>query len=195
VKVGAHPGYPDIWGFGRREMVFSTTEIEQFIAYQIGAAMGVATYVGHPIAYVKPHGAVAHLSRIDKDVAGAVVRGIAAVDPTLVLLTFPDGHAIRIAREMGLPTCAEIFADRAYEPDWRLVSRSKPGAVLSDPAAVAERAVRMIRAGAIEAIDGSMVPMDIGSICVHGDSPGALAMSAAVRKRLTEDGIEIKSFV
>jgi UPF0271 protein len=195
VKVGAHPGYPDIWGFGRREMVFSTTEIEQFIAYQIGAAMGVATYVGHPISYVKPHGAVAHLSRIDKDVAGAVVRGIAAVDPTLVLLTFPDGHAIRIARDMGLPTCAEIFADRAYEPDGRLVSRSKSGAVLSDPAAVAERAVRMIRAGAIEAIDGSLVPMDIGSICVHGDSPGALAMSAEVRKRLTEDGIEIKSFV
>lgn len=194
VSVGAHPGYPDLWGFGRREMIFSPSEIEQFVAYQIGAAMGVSAYVRHPITYVKPHGALAHLSRVDAEVAQAVIRGIAAVDRSLVVLTFPDGHAIRIARDMGLPVCAEIFADRAYEPDGRLVSRKKPGAVLSDPNAVAERAVRMIRAGAVEAIDGSSVPMDIGSICVHGDSPGALEMSAAVRERLTESGIEIKPF-
>ena len=195
VAVGAHPGYPDLWGFGRRAMVFSPTEIEQFVAYQVGAAMGVSTYAGHPISYVKPHGALANLSRDDAGVAGAIVRAIAAVDRKLVLLTFPDGHATRIAQEIGLPTCAEIFADRAYEPTGQLVSRNKPGAVLHDPDAIADRVVRMINAGAVEAVDGSLVPMAIGSICVHGDSPGAIRIASVVRQRLTEAGITIKSFV
>ena len=194
VAVGAHPGYPDLWGFGRREMAFSAAEIEQFVAYQVGAALGVSRYSGHPITYVKPHGALANLSQVDATVAGAIVRAIAGVDRDLVLLTFPDGHATRIAREMGLRTCAEIFADRAYLPDGRLVPRSQPGAVLHDPETVAQRVVRMVNAGGVETIDGGLLPMDIGSVCVHGDSPGAIEMAAAVRRALTQAGIAVKSF-
>ena len=194
VAVGAHPGYPDLWGFGRREMSFSTAEIEQFVAYQVGAAMGVSTYAGHPITYVKPHGALANLSQVDANVAGAIVRAMAAVNRDLVLLTYPDGHATRIAKETGLRTCAEIFADRAYTPDGRLVSRKLPGAVLHDAEEVAARVLRMVMAGAVETVDGGMLPMEIGSICVHGDSPGAIQMAAAVRQRLTEAGISIQPF-
>ena len=175
-------------------MAFTVAEIEQFVAYQVGAAMGVSTYAGHPITYVKPHGALANLSQVDANVAGAIVRGMAAVNRDLVLLTYPDGHATRIAKEMGLRTCAEIFADRAYTPDGRLVSRKLPGAVLHDAEEVAARVLRMVMAGAVETIDGGMLPMEIGSICVHGDSPGAIHMATAVRTRLTEAGISIASF-
>ena len=194
VAVGAHPGYPDLWGFGRREMAFSAAEIEHLVAYQVGAAMGVSTYAGHPITYVKPHGALANQSQVDATIAGAIVRAIAAVDRRLVLLTFPDGHATRIAREMGLRTCAEIFADRAYTPTGQLVSRKLPGAVLHDAEEVAARVLRMVQAGAVETVDGTLLPMEIGSICVHGDSPGAIRMAAAVRERLTQSGIAIRPF-
>jgi UPF0271 protein len=194
VSVGAHPGYPDLWGFGRREMACTTSEIEQFVAYQVGAAQGVSTYAGHPISYVKPHGALANLSQVDAAVAGAIVRAIAAVDRKLVLLTYPDGHATRIAKEMGMRTCAEIFADRAYAAAGQLVSRKLPGAVLHDADDVAARVLRMVEAGAVETIDGDMLPMEIGSICVHGDTAGAIQMAAAIRQRLTDAGIAIKSF-
>ncbi len=194
VAVGAHPGYPDLAGFGRRDMAFTPAEIEHFVAYQVGAAKGVSTYAGHPITYVKPHGALANLSQVDAAVAGAIVRAIAAVDRQLVLLTFPDGHAMRIARDMGLRTCAEIFADRAYAPDGRLVSRKLPGAVLHDVRAVADRVLRMVEAGAVEAVDGSLLPMEIGSICVHGDSPGAIEMATAVRQRLEQAGVAVRPF-
>jgi len=194
VAVGAHPSYPDLWGFGRREMAFTPPEIEQFVAYQIGAAHGLSRYAGHPIRYVKPHGALANQSQVDADIAAAIVRAIAAVDRELVLLTFPDGHATRIAREMGLRTCAEIFADRAYTAEGQLVSRKLPGAVLHDAQQVADRVVRMVNAGAVETIAGTMLPMEISSICVHGDSPGAIEMAAAVRRRLVEAGVEVKAF-
>jgi 5-oxoprolinase (ATP-hydrolysing) subunit A len=194
VAVGAHPGYPDLAGFGRRDIAFSAQEIEEFVAYQIGAAQGVSTYAGHPITYVKPHGALANLSQVDAAVAGAIVRAMAAVDRELVLLTFPDGHATRIAKEMGLRTCAEIFADRAYTPEGRLVSRKLPGAVLHDAQEAAARVLRMVRAGGVETIEGKILPMEIGSICVHGDSPGAIEMAATVRRTLVEAGIDVKPF-
>lgn len=194
VAVGAHPGYPDLWGFGRRELPCSPAEIEQFVAYQVGAAMGVAALVGHPITYVKPHGALGNLSQVDAAVAGAIVRAIAAVDRDLVLLTYPDGHATRIAKELGLRTCAEIFADRAYTADGRLVSRKLPGAVLRDPEEVAARVLRMVEAGGVETVEGALLTMEIGSICVHGDSPGAIQMASAIRTRLAEAGIAIEAF-
>lgn len=194
VSVGAHPGYPDLWGFGRRAMAFTPQEIEQFVAYQVGAALGVSTYAGHPVTYVKPHGALANLSQVDAVVAGAIVRAIAAVDRKLVLLTYPDGHATRIAQEMGLKTCAEIFADRAYTATGQLVARKQPGAVLHDAEEVAARVLRMVQSGAVETIEGTQLPMEIGSICVHGDSPGAIQMAAAIRQRLTGAGIAIRPF-
>lgn len=194
VAVGAHPGYPDLWGFGRRELPSSEAEIEQFVAYQVGAAMGVAELAGHPITYVKPHGALGNLSQVNAGVAGAIVRAIAAVDRTLVLLTYPDGHATRIAKELGMRTCAEIFADRAYTADGRLVSRKLPGAVLHEPEEVAARVLRMVEAGGVETVEGTLLPMEIGSICVHGDSPGAIQMASAIRTRLTDAGIAVKAF-
>lgn len=194
VAVGAHPGYPDLWGFGRRNLAFTAEEIEHIVAYQIGAAQALSTYARHPITYVKPHGALANLSQVDAVVAGAIVRAIAAVNRDLVLLTFPDGEATRIAQELGIRTCAEIFADRAYTPEGQLVSRKLPGAVLHDAEEVAARVLRMVKAGAVETVEGRMLPMAIGSICVHGDSPGAIEMAAAVRRRLTEAGIAVKPF-
>jgi UPF0271 protein len=194
VAVGAHPGYPDLWGFGRREMTFTPSEIEQFVAYQVGAAMGVSAYAGHPISYVKPHGALANLSQADETVARAVLKGIASVDSNLVILTFSVGHAIRVAQEMGLKVCAEIFADRAYTSEGLLVSRKLPGAVLHDPEAIAQRVVNMVKNNEITAVDGTILPTDIGSICVHGDTPGAIEMAMAVQKGLAEAGIEIKPF-
>lgn len=194
VAVGAHPGYPDLWGFGRRGMRFSVAEIEHFVAYQVGAAVGVSTYAGHPITYVKPHGALANLSQVDAVVAGAIVRAIAAIDRRLVLLTYPDGHATRIAREIGLRTCAEIFADRGYLPTGQLVPRSQRGAILHDAEEVAARVLRMVQAGAVETIEGGLLPMEIASICVHGDSPGAIQMAATVRNRLQDAGIEVRPF-
>lgn len=194
VAVGAHPGYPDLWGFGRRAMAYSAQEIEHFVAYQVGAAMGVSTYAGHPITYVKPHGALANLSQVDETVAGAIVRAVAAVDRSLVFLTYPDGHVTRIAKEIGMQTCAEVFADRAYLSTGELVPRNQPGAILHDPDQVAARVLRMVQVGAVETIDGGHVPMEIASICVHGDTPGAIQMAGAVRARLIAAGIEIRSF-
>jgi UPF0271 protein len=194
VNVGAHPGYPDLWGFGRREMAFTPKEIEELVAFQIGASMGVSTYAGHPITYVKPHGALGNLSQVNEMVAGAIVRAMAAINRDLILLTFPDGCAMRIAKELGIRTCAEIFADRAYNPDGTLVSRKLPGAVLHDPEEVAARVLRMVQAGAVEAINGTLLPMEIGSVCVHGDSPGAISMAKAIREKLISAGIEVKSF-
>lgn len=194
VSVGAHPGYPDLAGFGRRQMECSTSQIEEFVAYQVGAAIGVSRYVGHPITYVKPHGALANLSQVNAEIAGAIVRGIAGVDKSLVLLTYPDGHATRIAQEMGMRTCAEIFADRAYTSSGQLVSRKLPGAVLHDPEMVADRVLRMVRAGGVETVEGAFLPMEIGSICVHGDTPGAIQMATRVRDRLTGAGIKVCSF-
>ncbi len=194
VTVGAHPGYPDLWGFGRREMVFTPREVEELVAYQVGAAMGVSTYAGHPIRYVKPHGMLSNISLVNEDVARATVKAIVAVDRNLVLLTYPQGHPRRIAEEMGLKTCAEIFADRAYNADGTLVSRKLPGAVLHDVEAVTARALRMVQQGAVETIDGQQIPMEIGSICVHSDSPGALQMAGSIRRALLGAGIQIRAF-
>ncbi|MNT68822.1 LamB/YcsF family protein [compost metagenome] len=135
-----------------------------------------------------------NLSQVDAGVAGAIVRAIAAVDRTLVLLTYPNGHATRIAKELGMRTCAEIFADRAYTADGRLVSRKLPGAVLHEPEEVAARVLRMVKAGGVETVEGTLLPMEIGSICVHGDSPGAIQMASAIRTRLTDAGIAVKAF-
>ncbi|MGE4243805.1 LamB/YcsF family protein [Ramlibacter sp.] len=194
VAVGAHPGYPDLQGFGRRTLDCTPAEIEHFVAYQIGAAQAVSKYAGNPIRFVKPHGALANVSQVDAAVAGAIVRAIAAVDPGLVLLTFADGEARRIAQEMGIRVCAEIFADRAYTERGELVSRKLPGSVLHDPAQVADRVLRMVQAGAVETQSGKMLPCPIESICVHGDSPGAVAMAKAVREKLEGAGVAVRPF-
>lgn len=194
IAVGAHPGYPDLWGFGRRIIPFTMSEIEHLVAYQIGAAMALSTQAGHPITYVKAHGALGNLTQTEADVAKAIGSAVKAVDPNLVLLTFANGQLERWAADNGMRSCAEIFADRAYTDEGQLVHRKVPGAVLHDPAKAAARALRMVQEGAIETITGKLLKAPIGSICVHGDTPGAIEMASQVRRTLEGAGVHIKSF-
>lgn len=195
VIAGAHPGYPDLWGFGRRSMQFSLGEIERLIAYQIGAAQAVSTYVGHPVRYIKIHGALGNLCITDADIATAVCRAIKAVDPTLVCLAVALGQQFRIASDMGLTVRSEIFADRAYTPEGFLVPRKLPGAVIHDAQEAAARVVRMVKSGGIELQSGEILLTPIDSICVHSDTPAAVNIASSVRKALEVDGIQIKSFI
>lgn len=194
VAVGAHPGYDDRANFGRVVVPMSTREIEAMVAWQVGAAMGVAALAGHRLGYVKAHGALYNLAAVDDDVAGAVVRAVRAVDPALILLCPAASRAEAAARAAGLDVAAEIFADRAYRPDGTLVPRSEPGAVLHDAAAVAERTLRMLDEGAIFAIDGSRRPTRMDSICLHGDTPGAVALARSLRAALIGAGWRIAPF-
>ncbi|PNG88218.1 MULTISPECIES: LamB/YcsF family protein [Pseudomonas] len=191
VAVGAHPAFPDLWGFGRRVMPYTGPEIERIVAYQIGAAQALAAYAGHKLTHVKAHGALGNLTQTSREVATAVSRAVRAVDPSLTCLVIALGEQSRIAAEMGLQVKSEIFADRAYDAMGRLVARGTPGAVIHDPEEAALRVVRMVRAQAIETIDGMSIPCPIDSICVHSDTPSAVKVAAAVRKRLQEDGITI----
>jgi UPF0271 protein len=195
VTVGAHPGFPDLSGFGRRAIPYSTDEIERLVAYQVGAAQALSTYAGHPIRYVKFHGALGNLAQQDAKVAAAATRAIKAVDKSLVCLTIALGHQDRISRQLGLDTRSEIYADRAYTDEGLLVPRSEPGAVIHDPEAAAARSLRMIASGAIETITGKQLATPIDSICVHSDTPGALLIASGVRNGLEAAGICVKSFV
>ncbi len=194
VAVGAHPGYLDLWGFGRRHIPHTAGEIERLVAYQVGAAQALATYAGHRITYVKAHGALGNLTQTDAEVAGAVTRAIKAVDATLACLVIALGHQDRLARDAGLTVKSEIFADRAYTEEGFLVSRKLPGAVIHDAEEAAARVVRMVKARAIETQSGAMLQTPVDSICVHSDTPDALNIAAAVRRRLVGDGVLIRAF-
>lgn len=194
VAVGAHPGFPDLWGFGRRTMPFSLGEIERLVAYQIGAAQALSAYAGHPITYVKTHGALGNLAQTDAEVADAINRAMKAVDPSLVCLAIALGEQERRGRDAGLAMKSEIFADRAYTDAGILASRKLPGAVLHDPKQAAERCVRMVRASAIETMDGNSLPVQVDSICVHSDTPTAVAVATAVRAALEADGVRLQAF-
>lgn len=195
VAVGAHPGFPDLWGFGRRTIPFSAGEIERLVAYQIGAAQALSTYAGHPITHVKAHGALGNLTQQDETVARAVNNAIKAVDPKLICLTIALGHQERQARDMGLSVRSEIFADRAYTDEGHLVHRSIAGAVIHDAAEAAARTVRMVRDGAIETITGKRIETPIESICVHSDTPSAVAIARTVRDGLEAAGIVVRNFI
>lgn len=194
VAIGAHPGYPDLWGFGRRVIPFSTGEIERFVAYQVGAAQALASYAGHRVTYVKAHGALGNLSSADPDVARAVARAVAAVDPALELLAIALSEQVRAGEQAGLTVRSEVFADRAYLENGLLVPRSEPGAVIHDAAEATARMVRMVRDGALETVSGARIPCPIDSICVHSDTPGAVAVAAQVRAALEADGIAVAPF-
>ncbi|MBB2169367.1 LamB/YcsF family protein [Gluconacetobacter aggeris] len=193
VAVGAHPGFPDLWGFGRRVMPFSTGEIERIVAYQVGAAQALAAYAGHRLTYVKTHGALGNLTERDPAVAEAVIEAVRRIDPTLPLMAIALSHLERIGRERGMTIFSEIFADRAYTEDGHLVSRKEPGAVLHDADFAADRIVRMVRAGAIETVSGRMLPTRIDSICVHGDNAESVEVARTVRARLEAAGIALRA--
>ncbi|NLA29724.1 MAG: LamB/YcsF family protein [Propionibacterium sp.] len=195
VVVGVHPGYNDYENFGRVALDIDDATLQAEVEYQLGALMGLAASVGVRVAYVKPHGALYNTIARDEHLAQVVTDAIKAVDPTLVFLGLAGGVSVEVAERSGLTVAREAFADRAYEPDGDLVSRKKPGAVLHDPDVVAERMLSLVHEQTITAIDGSRIRIQADSICVHGDSAGAIQMASAVRARLTAAGVEIASFV
>lgn len=194
VAVGAHVGYPDLVGFGRRNMDIASSELTADVIYQIGALKGLAAAAGSEVLYVKPHGALYNTIAHDKRQATAVVEAIKAIDNKLILVALAGSPLISWAQESGLNVVAEAFADRAYNSDGTLVSRKLAGSVLHDPKIVAERMLQLVQEGGVISIDGKFTPIDAGSICVHGDSPGALEMAQQVRSILEKQGIEIYGF-
>lgn len=191
VTVGAHISYRDRENFGRRFLDVPAAQLHAETVYQLGAVAGACRVAGARLAYVKPHGALYHAITVDAGQAGAVVSAIAAFDPSLALLGLPDTLASRLAAGAGLRTVSEAFADRAYTASGGLVPRGEPGAVLHDPDVVAARMVELATTGSVEAVDGSRVRVAAESICVHGDSPNAVAMAVAVRSALEAAGVEL----
>jgi UPF0271 protein len=194
VAIGAHPGFPDLWGFGRRRIPFTTGEIERLIAYQVGAAQALAVYSGHCITHVKAHGALGNIAETDRPVADAIARAVRAVDPLLTFLTIAHSQQELAAKAAGLRTVSEIYADRGYSENGHLIPRGQPGALIEDPQAAAARAIAMIEAGAIITEAGTHLPTPIGSVCVHGDSPYAVNTAQQLRARLHAVGITVASF-
>lgn len=194
VRIGAQVSYRDLAGFGRRFVDATHTELTDDVVYQIGGLQAIARAAGGTVSYVKPHGAL-YNTAVHHDVhARAVVDAIAAVNPHLPVLGLPGSLLLEIASDRGIPTAREAFADRAYHSDGTLVSRREPGAVLDDPAAVAERVMRMVSDGVVDSIEGDTIRIDVDSVCLHGDSPAAVAMAVATRELLTAEGIEITPF-
>jgi 5-oxoprolinase (ATP-hydrolysing) subunit A len=194
VAVGAQVSYPDLAGFGRREIDVAPGDLTADVLYQLGALEAFAKAAGSRVRYVKPHGALYNRIARDPVQAAAVVEAIRRYDPALPLLTLPGSAAMEAAREAGVPTVAEGFADRAYTGEGRLVSRREPGAVLHDPERVAARAVVMATEGRVETIDGGQVEVEVRSLCVHGDTPGAVDLARAVRAALEEAGVALEAF-
>lgn len=194
VAVGAHPGFPDLKGFGRRRLAMSPSEIERMVAYQIGAAAGIAALVGHRITHVKAHGALANMAAAERSVADAVASAVRGVDRDLALLAIARSEQVRAGARAGLETIAEIYADRGYDEDGQLVPRGRPGAMIDDPEIAAARALAMVEAGAIVTLSGRFLPTAIGSICVHGDSPQAIDSAAELRARLEAAGVTLSAF-
>ncbi|WP_029617819.1 LamB/YcsF family protein [Pseudorhizobium marinum] len=191
IAIGAHVGYRDLVGFGRRNMDPTSEELIGDVVYQIGALQGLATAAGTRVTYVKPHGALYNTIAFDTRQAADVIAAILAVDASLALVALAGSPLIAQARAAGLTVVAEAFADRGYTAEGALVSRREAGAVLHDPDVIAKRMVRLVQEGVLEAIDGTMTKVDAQSICVHGDSPGAVAIAQRLRSALQEAGVAI----
>jgi UPF0271 protein len=194
VRVGAHVGYRDLAGFGRRSLDMTFDELFGDVLYQLGALDGMAHAVGASVDYVKPHGALYNRIVRDAEQAEAVVAAVHAYDPGLPVLGLPGSAWLTLAEESGHPVFREAFVDRAYLPDGTLVPRTQEGAVLHDPDAVVAQAVRLATRKEVLAIDGTVVPVLADSLCIHGDTPGAVNMAAAVREGLEQAGVQIEAF-
>ena len=194
VRIGAQVGYFDLAGFGRRRIDVDPEELTADVVYQIGALRALAEAAGSVLSYVKPHGALYNTVVTDGVQARAVAEAVHAGDPGLPVLG-PSGSALfDECRRIGLRTVAEAFADRAYLPDGCLVPRSEPGAVLRDPAEIARRVAALVSSGTVTAVDGSVISLEVESVCVHGDSPGAVAIAGKVRDGLAAAGVELAAF-
>ncbi|MBY6242097.1 LamB/YcsF family protein [Methylosinus sp. Sm6] len=194
VAVGAHVSFPDLAGFGRRRIPYSPAEVERLVAYQIGAAQALAGYCGHRLTHVKCHGALANIAESDADIAGAVARATRSVDRTLVLLAIARSAQVEAAEAAGLDVAREAFADRAYTEEGRLMPRGLPGAVIEDAERATERVLAMLEAQALIAESGARLPTPIDSICVHGDTPHAVAVTRRLRGALERAGFRLAPF-
>jgi UPF0271 protein len=194
VAIGAQVGYRDLAGFGRRRIDYAPDELRDEVLYQLAALDGFARVAGARVRYVKPHGALYNTAVTDEGQAGAVVSAVLSYDPTLPVLGLPGSALLRLATEAGLRAVAEGFADRGYLPSGVLVPRGRPGALVTDPDLVARRAVRMAVDGTVLAVDGSEIVCQVESLCVHGDTPGAVELAAGVRAALTGAGVPVVPF-
>lgn len=192
VAIGAHVSFPDLVGFGRREMNATADEVENDTLYQIGAIAAFCRAAGVPLRHVKPHGALYNMAQRDPALAGAIVRAVTAFDRSLLLFAQPGSAMEQVAREAGLTVVGEVFADRAYTPEGALASRKLPGSVIHDPEQVAGRAVHMVTRGSVVAMDGTAVPLRAETICVHGDTPGAVALIRQMRQQLEAAGVTVR---
>jgi 5-oxoprolinase (ATP-hydrolysing) subunit A len=194
VVIGAQVGYRDLPGFGRRFIDYESADLTADVIYQLGALDGLARAAGDRVLYVKPHGALYNAIVHHEQQAAAVVDAVRRYDPDLPVLGLPGSVFLSLAEDAGLRTVREAFADRAYNPDGTLVSRREKGALLHDPAEVADRMLTLVTGHTLTAIDGTTIKIDAESLCVHGDSPGAVAMARAVHTRLVDAGVRITAF-
>ena len=194
VAVGAQVGYRDLAGFGRRFIDVAPADLTADVAYQVGALDALARAAGTQVSYVKPHGALYTTIVHHEEQATAVVEALALLGGRLPLVGLPGSLSLRLAASAGLPTVTEAFADRAYAADGTLVPRRQPGSVLHDPEVVAARVTRLVVEGVVEAVDGSLLPVQADSVCVHGDTPGAVAIATAVRRGLETAGVRLRAF-
>lgn len=194
VGIGAHPGFPDLMGFGRREMSVSPEEVKAYMTYQLGALYGFCRAIGVPMVHVKPHGALYNMAGRDYRLAKAVCEAVYEFDPQLKLLALSGSRMTEAAIDTGLSCAQEVFADRAYEEDGSLVDRKKPGAIIQDEDLAVSRVIRMVKEGKTETVTGKEIFLKPDSICVHGDSPKALEFVAKIRKGLESAGVEVVAF-
>lgn len=191
VGIGAHPGFADLKGFGRRKLPLAHDEIANAVSYQLGAAQAMARRAGGHVRHLKLHGALSNMASVDRDLARACYQAALDVDPDIVIMVLAATAMEDVVRDLGCNWAGEIFADRAYNDDATLVDRGKPGAVLHDAETAAPRIVKMLEAGAIISETGKHIPCQIDTICLHGDTPGAVEMARGVRQHLTDAGITI----
>jgi UPF0271 protein len=192
--IGAHPGFPDLMGFGRRNMVCSPKEAKVYVQYQMGALLAFTAAAGVKLQHVKPHGALYNMAGKDRNLAVAIAEGIAEVDKDVILLGLAGSKMLEAGRAAGLRVASEVFADRAYQADGSLVPRKQPGAVIHDPDEAIRRTIRMVKEGSVTAITGEEVAISADSICVHGDNPSAVAFVKNIRAALESEGVTIAPF-
>lgn len=192
ISIGAHPGFNDLWGFGRRRIDMNPNDLEYAVAYQIGALQGMARYADQPVTHVKPHGALNNMAADDADLAMAIGRAIKTVDRDLIFVALAGSEMENAANKLGLRLAREGFADRQYEPDGNLVSRKIPGSVYKDPDVSLKQVLRMVTDGEIVARDGTVIKCAVDTVCIHGDEPTAVALGASVKAGMEKAGISLK---
>jgi len=191
VQIGAHPSFPDREGFGRNEMEMPVEELEAAVLYQVSALRGISESLGVKMQHVKPHGALYNMAWGREDYARAIVEAVSAISMELILIAPPNSVIERIARKAGLVVAREGFPERGYLDDGRLAPRGSPLALITDPRVAAEHASMMVKRGSVISVTGKPVSLDVDTLCIHGDTPGAPAIAAEVRRRLKDEGVEV----